>query len=215
MPDDGSEGARAGHRVDHPWFSRAYRLAEGPLERALGKARRAQNAQAWGRTLVIGAGTGLDVPVLAERATEVLLLEPDATMRRTLAKRFPALPVLGTSAEATTLADATYDTVVGSLVLCSVVDMGRVLEEISRVLAPGGQYLFLEHVRSHRPMAGAVQQALEPVWRRLGGGCRLTRDVEAAVRASALTLTQREAVRSGGILPVIRGRALKGARAQD
>lgn len=214
MRDVGTEGAGSAPRVDHPWFSRAYRWVEGPLERAVGEARRAQNAQAWGRTLVIGAGTGLDIPVLGERVTEVVLLEPDATMRRTLARRFPALPVLSRSAEATGLADEACDTVVGSLVLCSVADVGRVLEEISRVLTVGGQYLFLEHVRSPGPTTYAVQRTLDPVWSRLGGGCHLTHEVEVAVRASTLTLTDLEVVRPGGILPVVRARAVKGVSAQ-
>lgn len=199
--------------VDHPWFSRAYRLAERPLERALGKVRRAQNAQASGRTLIIGAGTGLDVPALGKGTTEVVLLEPDATMRRILARRFPTLRIVGATVEAPDLGEGQYDTVIGSLVLCSVSDVAPALEGIARVLTPGGQYLFLEHVRSPGRLAAGLQRLVEPAWHRLGAGCHLTRDVEAAVGASTLTLTHCETVRWGAFLPVIRGRAVSGGRA--
>lgn len=100
---------------------------------------------------------------------------------------------------------------IGSLVLCSVADVDRVLAEIARILVPGGQYLFLEHVRNPRPAAGMAQRVFDPVWRHLGGGCRLTRNVEGAIRGSPLTLHHLEVVRPGGILPVICGQALKGA----
>lgn len=209
MPDTEPDDALPRARVDHPWFSRGYPLAEWALERALGDARRAQNAQASGRTLIIGAGTGLDVPVLGSRTTDVVLLEPDATMRRTLSRRFPEWAIVGASAEAMPCTEGAFDTVISSLVLCSVGDMARVLGEITRVLVPGGQYLFLEHIANPHRLAGMVQQGIEPVWRRLGGGCRLTRDVETAVRQSPLTLTYCETVRAGGLLPMIRGRAMK------
>lgn len=209
MPGTEPDDALPRVRVDHPWFSRGYPLAEWALERALGDARRAQNAQASGRTLIIGAGTGLDVPVLGRRTTDVVLLEPDATMRRTLSRRFPEWAIVGASAEAMPCTEGAFDTVISSLVLCSVGDMARVLGEITRVLVPGGQYLFLEHIANPHRLAGMVQHGIEPVWRRLGGGCRLTRDVERAVRQSPLTLTYCETVRAGGLLPMIRGRAMK------
>ena len=209
MPGTEPDDALPRARVDHPWFSRGYPLAERALERALGDARRAQNAQASGRTLIIGAGTGLDVPVLGSRTTEVVLLEPDATMCRTLSRRFPEWAIVGSSAEAMPFTEGAFDTVISSLVLCSVGDVARVLDEITRVLVPGGQYLFLEHIANPHRLAGMVQQGIEPVWRRLGGGCRLTRDVETAVRQSPLTLTYCETVRAGGLLPMIRGRAMK------
>ena len=209
MPGTEPDDALFGVRVDHPWFSRGYPLAEWALEQALGDARRAQNAQVSGRTLIIGAGTGLDVPVLGSRVTDVMLLEPDAAMRRTLLRRFPQWTSVGAPAEAMPFIEEEFDSVISSLVLCSVGDVAHVFGEITRVLVRGGQYLFLEHIANPHRLAGMVQQGIEPVWRRLGGGCRLTRDVETAVRQSPLTLTDCETVRSGGILPVIRGRAVK------
>ncbi len=197
--------------IHHPWFSRGYPWTERALERAVGSARRAQNQQAVGRTLVIGAGTGLDIPVLGEGVTDWVLLEPDATMRQILRRRYPAAEILSDRAEAISLPDASCDTVLTSLVLCSVGDVQRTLTEVARILVPEGQYLFLEHVANPHRGASLVQHGIEPLWRRLGGGCRLTRDVQAAVTESPLVLVACESVRTGGLLPVIRGRAVKNA----
>lgn len=197
--------------IDHPWFSRGYPWTEWALERAVGSARRAQNQQAVGRTLIIGAGTGLDVPVLGEGVTDWILLEPDATMRQILRHRYPTAEILSDRAEAIALPNASCDTVLTSLVLCSVGDMRRTLAEVSRILIPEGQYLFLEHVANPHRGASLIQRGIEPVWRRLGGGCRLTRNVQNAMIESPLALVAWESVRSGGILPIIRGRAVKNA----
>ncbi len=207
MADSRVDAAPHLRTVDHPWFSRWYVRTEHAVERAVGDARRAQNAQAVGRTLIIGAGTGLDVPALGPGATNVVLLEPDATMRGILAQRYPTLPLVGEPAEAMRLDPGSMDTVISSLVLCSVSDLRQVLDEIARVLRPGGQYLFLEHVANPRRLAGAVQRAADPLWRRMGGGCHLTRDVVLALAESPLRPDWVELVHPGGLLPVIRGRA--------
>lgn len=141
----------------------------------VGAARQAQNQQASGRTLIIGAGTGLDFPVLGDGVTELTLLEPDAIMRRTLAQRFPDFPLVSWPPEAMPFPAGAFDTVISSLVLCSVVDPDHVLTGIARVLMPGGQYLFLEHVANPHRGARWVQHGIEPLWHHLGGGCRLTR----------------------------------------
>lgn len=210
MPGAQTPGQRAWGAVDHPWFSRAYPWTERALERAVGMTRRTQNQQASGRTLIIGAGTGLDIPALGDGVTELILLEPDATMRRTLAQRFPDLPLVAWPAEAMPFDAGSFETVISTFVLCRVVDVERVLREVARVLTPGGQYLFLEHVANPHRGARLFQHGIEPLWRRLGGGCRLTRDVQTAVTHSPLVLTACELVRSEGILPVIRGRAVTG-----
>ena len=207
MADSRVDAAPHLRTVDHPWFSRWYVRTEHAVERAVGDARRAQNAQAVGRTLIIGAGTGLDVPALGPGATNVVLLEPDATMRGILAQRYPTLPLVGEPAEAMRLDPGSMDTVISSLVLCSVSDLRQVLDEIARVLRPGGQYLFLEHVANPRWLAGSVQRAVDPLWRRMGGGCHLTRDVVLALAGSPLQPDWVDPVHQGGLLPVIRGRA--------
>lgn len=195
--------------VNHPVFSRLYLWTEGVLEAAVGEARRAQNVQASGRTLIVGAGTGLDVPALNREVTDVWLLEPDPTMRRALRARHPEAGILDCPAEAIAASDASFDTVLSTLVLCSVRDLDAALREVARVLKPDGQFLFLEHVRNPSPMGGIAQRAVEPAWKRVGGGCHLTRDVVPALQRSPLEVISVEAVRSGLLLPIIRGRAVR------
>ncbi|MGC8487089.1 MAG: class I SAM-dependent methyltransferase [Clostridia bacterium] len=211
-PTPGNESRRRDRRpvepVHHPWFSRLYPFAEPALHRMVGQVRVQQNRRAVGRTLLIGAGTGLDVPVLGSAASDVVLLEPDATMRRIVTRRYPHLPCWDAPAESIPSPPDAFDTVISSLVLCSVTDMDQVLDEIARVLKPGGQFLFLEHVVSRAAGTRLLQHTVDPAWRHLAGGCRLTRDVEAGIRSSPLALVEYEPVRAGGLLPVVRGRAL-------
>jgi SAM-dependent methyltransferase len=209
-PGNGSRGpgTQPAAPVHHPWFSRLYPFAEPALQRMVGQARAQQNSQAVGRTLIIGAGTGLDVPVLGTAVSDVVLLEPDATMRGIVARRYPGLPCWGAPAESIPSPPDAFNTVISSLVLCSVIDLDQVLDEIARVLKPGGQLLFLEHVVSRSAGARLLQHTVDPAWRHLAGGCRLTQDVEARIRSSPMALVEYEPVRAGGLLPVVRGRAL-------
>jgi ubiquinone/menaquinone biosynthesis C-methylase UbiE len=78
--------------------------------------------------------------------------------------------------------------------LCSIADVPAALAEITRVLRPGGQLRFFEHVRSTRPWFGALQDALTPVWSRIGGGCHLNRDTAATIAASGFRIDELERV---------------------
>lgn len=193
----------------HPVFSRMYLTAQDAVEWVVGPWRADQNSRAAGQTLVLGAGGGLDIPALARTAGPLTLLEPDDAFARYLRQHFPSHRLIRRPAEATGEPDATYDTVVSTLVLCSVSDLDGVLAEVYRVLKPGGQYLFLEHVANPRPAAQLVQTALDPLWRRIGGGCRLIRDVRQAIAASPLVLAEYEELRHGWVLPIVRGRAIR------
>jgi ubiquinone/menaquinone biosynthesis C-methylase UbiE len=145
-------------------------------ERAGMRGRReALLAQAQGRVLEIGAGTGLNLPHYRDTVEEVVLAEPEPGMRRRLAKRLvhqqvPAR-ILAASAEALPLADGSVDTVTATLVLCTVSDPQSVLAEVARVLRPGGQLLFIEHVRASSPVLAACQDLLRRPWRVFAGGC--------------------------------------------
>lgn len=176
------------HRVFAALYDRLGRRAErGPL----GARRRELLREASGRVLELGAGTGANLPHYP--ALEGLTLaEPDAAMRRRLAPRAAAAPfpveLLEAPAEDLPLPDASVDTVVSTLVLCSVEDPPLALAEARRVLRPGGRLLFLEHVRAEGRAAG-WQDRLDPAWRRLCAGCHPNRDTVAAIRRAGFGVT--------------------------
>ena len=118
----------------------------------VGAARREVVAQATGRTLEVGAGMGHALRHYTDAVSELILTEPDAWMLRRLQRRVTArngrARVERAAAEQLPVADASIDSVVCSLVLCTALDPAGALREIARVLRPGGQLLFVEHVRA-------------------------------------------------------------------
>jgi ubiquinone/menaquinone biosynthesis C-methylase UbiE len=184
--------------------------------------RRRLLQQAHGVVVEIGAGTGLNLPHYPAGVERLLLTEPAAPMRARLAERVaevaPAFPVevLAAGAEALPLDDGSVDVVVGTLVLCTVPSPEAVLGEVRRVLRPGGRLLFLEHGAAP---AGSgwrrVQGVVEPVWRPLAGGCRLTREALPLLRAAGFTVEDAVAEalpRAPGFLsPSVRGCARRDA----
>lgn len=147
-----------------------------------------------GRVLEVGAGTGLNLPHYPAAVTSLVLAEPDAHMRTTLARRLERAPRPGTSvsdASATSLPfdRGTFDAVVMTLVLCTVDDVPAALAEAHRVLAPTGVLAFLEHVGGP---AGSRrlrwQRRVEPAWRRVAGNCHLTRHTVEAIAAAGFRM---------------------------
>ena len=163
-----------------------------------------------GRVLEVGAGTGMNVPYYSREVRDLVLSEPDPHMQRRLARRvvhhgWARAALLTSSLDALPLADGAFDVVVGTLVLCSVPRLDRALAEIRRVLAPGGRYVFIEHVAAEsRPDRLRWQRRLEPVWKRLAGNCHLTRRTEQAMRDAGFTLErcERESMRKA--MPIVR-----------
>jgi len=176
------------HRVFAALYDLLGRRAEGG---PLGARRRELLREASGRVLELGAGTGANLPHYPALA-ELTLTEPDAAMRRRLAPRAAGAPfpveVLDAPAEALPVADGTMDAVVCTLVLCSVDDPLQALSEARRVLRPGGRLLFLEHVRAEGRVA-RWQDRVDPVSRRLCGGCHPNRDTVAAIRRAGFAVT--------------------------
>nr|WP_185005425.1 class I SAM-dependent methyltransferase [Crossiella cryophila] len=181
-----------GHRL----FAMVYDRMTAAMERRVLAARRARLLGGLtGVVLDVGAGTGVNLPYFAS-AARVLATEPDPHMRQRLARRVDRarvpVEVLDSPAEALALPDASVDTVVCTLVLCTVAHPDRALAEARRVLAPGGRLVVLEHVRGTGGLA-RWQDRVDPLWRRLAAGCRPNRDTEAAVRRAGFVVEHRDA----------------------
>jgi SAM-dependent methyltransferase len=143
----------------------------------MARCRRDLLAAADGRVLEIGAGTGLNLRHYGDSVEALVLTEPVEPMARALERRVGRLDlpvqVHRAPAEALPFPDDSFDTVVSTLVLCTVEDQALALSEIARVLRPGGRLLFVEHVRSDR--WGRWQDRLERPWAALAWGCRCNR----------------------------------------
>jgi SAM-dependent methyltransferase len=141
--------------------------------------RRALISQARGRTLEIGSGTGLNLAHYVSDVDDLVLAEPDPSMRRRLRtavrRRERTAQVIDARAEELPFADASVDTVVSTLVLCTVDAPDLALREIGRVLRPDGQLLFIEHLRSDSPTLARWQDRLARPWQRFAAGCRCNR----------------------------------------
>jgi ubiquinone/menaquinone biosynthesis C-methylase UbiE len=156
------------------------------------RRRRALVADACGRVVEIGAGTGLNVAHYAGGLDELVLTEPEPGMRRTLtrkaSRRALAARIVDTPAESLPFADASVDTVVSTLVLCTVDNPERALREIARILRPGGRLLFIEHVRASSRFLAACQDALLRPWRGFAGGCVCNRPTLELMRSCGFTV---------------------------
>jgi ubiquinone/menaquinone biosynthesis C-methylase UbiE len=180
-----------GHRI----FAALYDLMLRGTERAGLEDMRAELlAGARGRTLELGAGTGLNLAHYTSEVTELVLTEPDPHMagrlRRRLAHEPPApaqVEVVEAPAERVPFEDGSFDSVVATLVLCSVAEPGAAAREIARVLKPEGQFLCLEHVRaSNGDRVVRWQDRLERPWGWVAAGCHPNRDTVAELEAAGL-----------------------------
>jgi len=177
-------------------------------EAGLRAMRRELLAEAEGRTVDIGAGTGANLGLYGPRVTELTLVEPGSHMARRLRARVAqerlAADVVEAPAENLPFPDASVDTTVFTLVLCTVGDQGAALAEAARVLRPGGRMLFCEHVRSGDPGRARWQDRLERPWHFLAAGCHPNRDTAAAIRASALEIESLDEGRMPKAPPIAR-----------
>ncbi len=193
-------------------FAATYDRASARIDAAGFEEHRARLlAAASGRVLEIGAATGLNLDRYPESARELVLAEPDPNMAKRLERRAAAsdraVRVVRAPAERLPFPDGSFDTVVSSLVLCTVPDQPRALAEVRRVLAPGGRLLFLEHVRSREPRLARWQDRLNPVWRRLVAGCNCNRDTLGAIAAAGFRLEEveeSEFPRAAPVCPLVR-----------
>ena len=196
------------------------RFVMGSSQQAgLADARRDALAGARGEVLEIGAGTGLNLEVYPRQGiTRLVLTEPHEPMRRQIADKLASAPapveIVAASAERLPFEDASFDTVTGTLVLCEADDPAVALDEIARVLRPGGHFLFLEHVRSDDPKLARRQDRWAPIWRLMAGGCNCNRDTLATVAASGLDVERHSLGRFPKapriVSPLLSGAAVRG-----
>jgi SAM-dependent methyltransferase len=172
-----------------------------------------------GCTIEIGAGTGLNLPHYPDDLDELIVAEPDAAMRKQLARRSSSLnrPVrlVDAPAERLPFPDASVDTVVSTFVLCTVDAPDLALQEIMRVLHPGGRLLFIEHVRSESPRLARWQDRLAGPWQRFARGCRCNRATSELMTACGFELEGLREARWRAMPPIVRPLVVGVARKTD
>jgi SAM-dependent methyltransferase len=175
----------------HPLFAAIYdRMAAVGEKAGMRELRAELLAGARGRTLELGAGTGLNLGHYGEAVTELLLTEPDPHMAKRLRRRISESPppfparVIEAEAEQLPFEDASFDTVVSTLVFCTVSDPEQAAGEAARVVKPDGELLLVEHIRAEDGSTPARwQDRLERPWGWFTGGCHPNRDTATTLSA--------------------------------
>jgi ubiquinone/menaquinone biosynthesis C-methylase UbiE len=204
-----------GKAYDATWgraFARFYdRALKATEENGLGAMRGELLAGARGRVIEIGAGTGVNLELYGDGVEDLTLVEPDPHMGAQLRKRLAGrhgdpLPaqLVAAPAEALPFPDDTFDTAVATLVLCTIPDPVAAIDELARVLRPGGQLLFIEHVRAEDPSSARWQDRLEKPWRFVADGCHCNRDTEANLRASVFKVEGIDHTKMPKAAPIVR-----------
>jgi len=181
--------------LPRPRFARMYlRSARTAEARGATEHRRRLLEGLHGTVLELGAGHGLNFPHYPSAVTEVIAVEPEPTLRAEAAEAATRAPVpvrvIAGVADELPLADASADAAVASLVLCSVPDQETALSELRRVMRPGGELRFYEHVVANCQPKRLFLQALDHsgLWPRVAGGCHPARDTAAAIARAGFEL---------------------------
>jgi ubiquinone/menaquinone biosynthesis C-methylase UbiE len=185
--------------IPRPRFARMYLKAAARADRrGATQHRRALLQDLTGRVLEVGAGNGLNFAHYPATVTEVVAIEPEPTLRAIAQQAAAGAPVPVTvragTADALALADGEMDAAVASLVLCSVPDQARALAELQRVLRPGAELRFYEHVIARcQPMRTILRLADHSgLWPAIAGGCHPARDTGAGIEAAGFTIERCE-----------------------
>lgn len=161
---------------------------------ALSKVRKARKniiTEAHGHVLEIGSGTGINFPFY-KKASSVEAIEPNRNMieRSMKQKRRATVPIHinKQSAENISFPENTFDSVVSTLVFCTIPNPVKALNNIQRVAKPGATILFLEHVKMKQTLIARTQDLLTPTWQKVADGCHLNRDTLATIKMSDLEI---------------------------
>ena len=197
----------------HKWFAHTYDFMNrvtGTETRFMTKHRPMIVGEAEGRVLEVGAGTGASFPYYKKAAT-VIATEPYPYMLQKAQERLselglPNIEARQAAAEEMPFEDAAFDTVVSTLVFCSVSDPSRAMKEVRRVLKPGGTFRFVEHVRDDESWRGRLQDFIVPLWGWIGAGCHPNRRTLETMKEAGFEVTDLARHKMGGF-PVIVGLA--------
>ena len=187
-------------------FPKMYDIAMKPLEATRFKKVRSdliRNAE--GKVLEIGSGTGINFPYY-KKAEHVVAIEPNPRMSRLAVKRgrnaHVPITLYEANAEKLPFADDAFDTVIATLVFCTIPNPLVALKEIQRVSKPGAEILFFEHVRMEQPALAKAQDLLSPFWEKIGDGCQLNRDTLSLISSSGIHVESVESLYSGLFLSI-------------
>jgi ubiquinone/menaquinone biosynthesis C-methylase UbiE len=195
--------------VSHPIFARAY-LRLSVMEEKGGRAEHRERTLAGlsGRVIELGAGNGLNFAHYPEAVTEVVAVEPEPVLREAARRAAADAPVrvsvVDGVADSLPVEDGSVDAAVASLVLCSVPDQATALAEVRRVLRPGGELRFYEHVLSRARGVARFQRFSDATyWPLIAGGCHMARDTARAIEDAGFTIEsqKRWAYRPSALLP--------------
>jgi SAM-dependent methyltransferase len=184
----------------HPIFARVYQRIAHTAERGgAAEHRRTLLGGLSGRVIEVGAGHGLNFPYYPRGVTQVLAVEPEPYLRGLAGHASVSAPVplevTDGIAERLPAADGEFDAAVASLVLCSVDDQRAALREIIRVLRPGGELRFYEHVVSNRPGMARLQRLADAtIYPPLAGGCHCARDTGGAITQAGFQIERQERI---------------------
>lgn len=180
-------------KVHHPIFARLFARFSAEAEEA-GQSEHRQELLAGltGRVIELGAGNGLNFAYYPPSVTELVAVEPESYLRGLAEEAAKSAPVpvrvVDGLASRLPVEDAGFDAAVASLVLCSVADQAEALAELRRVIRPGGELRFYEHVRGERPGLVRAQRAADLLWPRLAGGCHTSRDTAGAIEQAGFAI---------------------------
>jgi ubiquinone/menaquinone biosynthesis C-methylase UbiE len=180
-------------KVSHPIFARMYaRIGAAAEKKGNAEHRDEMLAGLEGRVIEVGAGTGLNFRHYPDGVTEVLAVEPEPLLRRMAteeaARSRVSIEVVDGVADALPAEDQSFDAGIASLVLCSVADPDAALAELFRLIRPGGELRFLEHVRAESSGFVRFQRAVDVLHPRIGGGCHTSRDTLGAIEQAGFVV---------------------------
>lgn len=158
------------------------------------KHRRAAVDGLTGTVVEIGFASGMNLPWYPSGVAKVLAVEPSTVARKRAARRIAESPVkvefVGLDGQQLPIADASVDSALSTFTLCTIPDVDLALHELLRVLKPGGALHFVEHGLSPEPVIATWQHRLNPIEKRVAGGCNLDRSIDRIIAASGFDLTE-------------------------